>query len=100
MTDLSGLVRLFTLADEIESVRAVIARDGWTVTKANGDLANHPAVVTYKALLAEHRAYEDRFLMSPVARLRNGATNEPRPEPSWLEQQQQARTKGTPSDDS
>lgn len=72
-SDLDALVRLFDLRDERERCRRS-AQAGRLTLGSQGQPVLNPLLAYQKVLDAEIRALEDRFGLSPAARLRLGIT--------------------------
>jgi P27 family predicted phage terminase small subunit len=73
-SDLPALWRMFDLRDERERSRRAIRKAGRLVEGSQGQLVLNPLLRQMQVLDAEIRALEDRFGLSPLARLRLGIT--------------------------
>ena len=68
-SDRPALVRLFTMYDLRERMQRTLLADGPFTTGSTGQLVSHPAAKELAALDARIVALEDRFGLSPKARL-------------------------------
>jgi P27 family predicted phage terminase small subunit len=73
-SDLPALWRMFDLRDERERYRRAIRKEGRLVTGSQGQQVMNPLLRQMQVVDAEIRALEDRFGLSPLARLRLGIT--------------------------
>lgn len=72
-TDLLALRRLYGLYTRLEKATHVLEAEPW-VEGSKGQRRRNPVEATFTPLMAEIRQLEDRFGLSPLARLRLGVT--------------------------
>lgn len=69
VSDLPALERLFRLYDDLERSHATVRREGHMVRGSQGQAVMNPLLRHMQAVQAEVRQLEDRFGLSPRARL-------------------------------
>lgn len=69
VSDLTALERLFRLYDDLERGNATVAKQGHMVTGSQGQAVMNPLLRHMQSVMAEVRQLEDRFGLSPRARL-------------------------------
>ena len=73
-SDLGSFRRLFWLYDELDRLREAIEQTGRVVAGSQGQPRPNPLYKQVETFQAEARQLEDRFGLSPLARLRLGIT--------------------------
>lgn len=73
-SDLGSFRRLFWIYDELERLMEAIEQTGRVVAGSQGQPRPNPLYKQVEAFQAEARQLEDRFGLSPLARLRLGIT--------------------------
>jgi P27 family predicted phage terminase small subunit len=73
-SDLGSFRRLFWIYDELDRLRDAIEETGRVVAGSQGQPRPNPLYKQVEAFQAEARQLEDRFGLSPLARLRLGIT--------------------------
>lgn len=71
-SDLSALRRLFTTYDEVDRMTLAIEETGRVVEGSQGQPRPNPLIKARSELAAEARQLEDRFGLTPLARMRLG----------------------------
>jgi P27 family predicted phage terminase small subunit len=74
VSDLPALERLFILYDDLDRSQASVRKQGHMVTGSQGQAVLNPLLRHIQATQAEVRQLEDRFGLSPRARLSLGVT--------------------------